>query len=86
MPHHALSCLKMPWSQRKIEIDDDKKLYPLFDKRMAQEAGHEVTNHLGCRAHVSAIPQQDFGSLKHCGSTVLSFRSVQGSGTEVLDS
>mmetsp|Transcript_2982 Transcript_2982/g.3388 ORF Transcript_2982/g.3388 Transcript_2982/m.3388 type:complete len:237 (+) Transcript_2982:93-803(+) len=23
--------------QKKIEIDDDKKLYPLFDKRMAQE-------------------------------------------------
>eukprot|EP00437_Effrenium_voratum_P015771 CAMPEP_0181452188 /NCGR_PEP_ID=MMETSP1110-20121109/29078_1 /TAXON_ID=174948 /ORGANISM="Symbiodinium sp., Strain CCMP421" /LENGTH=55 /DNA_ID=CAMNT_0023576463 /DNA_START=74 /DNA_END=238 /DNA_ORIENTATION=+ len=23
--------------QKKIEIDDDKMLYPLFDKRMAQE-------------------------------------------------
>ena len=29
------SLLTIP--QRMIEIDDDKKLYPLFDKRMAQE-------------------------------------------------
>ncbi|CAL1158176.1 unnamed protein product [Cladocopium goreaui] len=28
--------------QKKIEIDDDKKLYPLFDKRMAQEVSGDT--------------------------------------------
>ena len=41
LSHSDIVDFAEPCLVRKIEIDDDKKLYPLFDKRMAQEAERE---------------------------------------------